>query len=65
MSNAASAQGLEIAKQKLREFLEHNETARQAIGMSDKDGSYSMDTLRSNGTTKARASKTDDDNDEI
>ncbi|QIX01798.1 hypothetical protein AMS68_007315 [Peltaster fructicola] len=64
MSNAASTQGLEIAKQKLREFLENNDTARQAIGMTEKNG-ISMDNLRSNGTTKTRASKADDKTDEI
>lgn len=39
MSNAASAQGLEIFKEKLREFLESSETGRQAIGMSQKAAS--------------------------
>ena len=34
MANAASAQGLEIFKVKLREFLESSETGRQAIGLS-------------------------------
>lgn len=38
MTNAASAQGVEIFKQKLREFLEHSETGRQAIGMTEKNG---------------------------
>jgi protein SEY1 len=34
MTNAATAQGLEIFKEKLREFLESSETGRQAIGIS-------------------------------
>ena len=38
MTNAASAQGLEILKEKLREFLESSETGRQAINMSTKPG---------------------------
>ena len=38
MTNAASTQGLEIFKEKLREFLESSETGRQAIGMSAKHG---------------------------
>lgn len=38
MANAASTQGLEIFKEKLREFLESSETGRQAIGMSAKGG---------------------------
>nr|POE53319.1 protein sey1 [Quercus suber] len=36
MTNAASSQGLEILKEKLRDFLENSETGRQAIGMSAK-----------------------------
>ena len=60
MFNAASSQGLEIFKEKLREFLESSDTGRQAIGMSAKHG-YSLDTLNSNGTTKAKASTTKDD----
>ena len=39
MSNAASAQGLQIFKEKLREFLESSETGRQAIGMAEQGGS--------------------------
>ena len=38
MTNAASTQGLEIFREKLREFLESSETGRQAIGMSAKHG---------------------------
>lgn len=66
MTNAASGQGLEIFKEKLREFLESSETGRQAIGMSQKatGGSFGMDTLHSNGTTKARA-PADEEVDEI
>ncbi|EMC96160.1 hypothetical protein BAUCODRAFT_69720 [Baudoinia panamericana UAMH 10762] len=68
MSNAASAQGLEIFKEKLREFLESSETGRQAIGMSQKHGvgaSIGLDTMNSNGTTKVKASAKDDEVDEI
>lgn len=36
MTNAASSQGLEIVKEKLRDFLENSETGRQAIGISAK-----------------------------
>lgn len=39
MTNAASTQGLEIFKEKLRDFLESSDTGRQAVGMSAK-GSY-------------------------
>lgn len=38
MGNAASAQGLEIFKEKLRAFLESSETGREAIKMSAKGG---------------------------
>jgi hypothetical protein len=66
MTNAASTQGLEIFKEKLREFLESSETGRQAIGMSAQPGSpINLDTLNSNGTTKVRArSKVEDEGDE-
>lgn len=62
MSSAASQQGVEIFREKLRDFLESSETGRQAIGMSERAG-YSMDTLHSNGTTKAKA--TEEEVDEI
>ena len=51
MTNAASAQGLEIFREKLREFLESSETGRQAIGMGEKGG-IRMDTLNANGKVK-------------
>lgn len=34
MAQAASEQGLEVGKERLREFLAENPTARQAIGVS-------------------------------
>ncbi|KAI0112193.1 RHD3/Sey1 [Nemania sp. FL0031] len=37
MSSAAWNQALEIGKQRLREFLENNETARQAIALPSRD----------------------------
>lgn len=59
MSSAAWGQGIEIGKQKLREFLESNDTARQAIGMPGRESSsrssggsgesIGMDTLDSRG----------------
>merc|ERR1711939_447497 len=65
MSNAASSQGLEIFKEKLREFLETSETGRQAIGISAKHGDIKLDNLHSNGTTKAKASAKEEEVDEI
>ncbi|KAK5730369.1 Dynamin-like GTPase that mediates homotypic ER fusion [Elasticomyces elasticus] len=71
MGNAASTQGLEIFREKLREFLESSETGRQAIGMSEtgrqamaKTG-INMDTLHMNGTTNGKATSKDDEVDEI
>ncbi|KAK3613650.1 Dynamin-like GTPase that mediates homotypic ER fusion [Elasticomyces elasticus] len=71
MGNAASTQGLEIFREKLREFLESSETGRQAIGMSEtgrqamaKTG-INMDTLHTNGTTNGKATSKDDEVDEI
>ena len=58
MTNAASAQGLDIFKEKLRDFLENSETGRQAIGMSAKAGApINLDTLNTNGTRKTGASR--------
>jgi hypothetical protein len=65
MGNAAWGQGLDIGKQKLREFLENNETARQAIAMParrDTD-SISLETLDSRG--KRASSQAVDDDDDI
>ncbi|KAK3944464.1 protein SEY1 [Diplogelasinospora grovesii] len=68
MANAASNQAVEIGKEKLRDFLENNETARNAIAMParqksrDSDG-ISMDTLDSRGKKKGRPVQEDDDDD--
>ena len=63
MSNAAWGQGMDIGKAKLRDFLENNETARQAINMparSRDSYSISMDTLDSRGKKASRAAENDD-----
>ncbi|KAI5864279.1 root hair defective 3 GTP-binding protein [Durotheca rogersii] len=61
MTNAAWNQAVEIGKQHLREFLENNDTARQAIGMPGRDnGSVSLDNLDSRGK-KSQAVVNDDD----
>ncbi len=54
MTNAAMNQAVEIGKEKLRDFLENNETARQAIAMParSRDGGrddISLDRLNSRG----------------
>lgn len=70
MSSAAWGQGVDIGKQKLREFLENNETARAAIAMParrDTD-SISLDTLDSRGNKaerRANGGSVDNDDDEI
>lgn len=62
MTNAASNQAVEIGKQKLRDFLENNETARAALAMPAKDSdSISMETLDSRGKRREK----DEDEDDI
>ena len=53
MTNAATAQAVEISKERLREFLESSDTGRQAMAMSGSGGrnktDYDMDTLNKEG----------------
>lgn len=52
MSNAASQQAVEMFKERLREFLESNETGRQAMGMPSRTNtteSIGLDRLDSQG----------------
>ncbi|CAN8103948.1 unnamed protein product [Discula destructiva] len=61
MANAASNQAVDIGKQKLRDFLENNETARQAVGMpprKDADA-ISLDTLDSRGRRREEIDEDD------
>jgi len=58
MANAASAQAVEIGKEKLREFLESSDTGRQAMGMRGDSDSVSLNTLDSRGK---RVEEEDDD----
>ncbi|PKS06786.1 hypothetical protein jhhlp_006860 [Lomentospora prolificans] len=64
MANAAAGQGVELGKQRLREFLENSETARQALAMPARPGqqessdAISLDTLDSRG--KRRTAEDDD-----
>lgn len=66
MSNAAMTQGVEIAKQQLRDFIANSDTARQAVGMPARQDSdnISMDTLDSRGK-KANSTAEKDDIDDI
>lgn len=60
MGNAAVNQGVDIAKQQLREFIANSDTARQALAMPARDSdSISMDTLDSRGQ-KANSTERDD-----
>lgn len=62
MSSAAWNQAVDIGKQRLRDFLENNEMARQAIGVPGRDSdSISMDTLDSRGKKQSRVVADDDD----
>jgi hypothetical protein len=63
MANAASQQAVEIGKERLRDFLENNETARQALSMPARasDG-ISLHTLDSSGKKKEATAEQDDDN---
>lgn len=65
MTNAATAQGVEIVKERLREFIAGSDTARQALGVPARGDSdnISMETLDSRGKKKTRS--TEDDVDEI
>ena len=69
MANAASQQGLEVGKEKLREFLEASDTGRQAMAMSGRadDGqAIGLQALDGQGRrAKARAADADDDDDDI
>ncbi|KAL3427614.1 protein sey1 [Phlyctema vagabunda] len=67
MANAASAQAVEVGKERLREFLESSDTGRQAMAMGgrrDDSDSISLNTLDSRGRRKT-AVEDDDDDDEI
>ncbi|KAJ9165261.1 hypothetical protein NKR19_g650 [Coniochaeta hoffmannii] len=65
MANAATTQGVEIGKAKLREFLENNETARQAIAMPARAAeSIGMDNLDSTGRRRNGGIKREDDDDD-
>jgi hypothetical protein len=62
MANAASNQAVEIGKEKLRDFVENNQTMRQAIAMPPRQqgNGIGMDRLDSRGR-KAQEVEEDDD----
>ena len=65
MTNAATQQAVEIGKQRLRDFLENSETARQALAMPERergrDDSVRLDDLDSRGKRQGQAAHEDDD----
>ncbi|KPM39432.1 Protein SEY1 [Neonectria ditissima] len=62
MGNAAVTQGVDIAKQQLREFIANSDTARQALAMPARDSdNISMDTLDSRGKKASSAERDDID----
>lgn len=64
MMNAASTQGIEIGKEKLREFLKDSEMGRQALGMQGRDNDsdeISLNTLDSRGKRVSREEEEDID----
>ncbi|KAK2071614.1 hypothetical protein P8C59_006022 [Phyllachora maydis] len=66
MSNAALAQAGEVAKERLRDFLENNETARQALAMPAKERGrdevvVGLDTLDSRGRKEKKKKEEEDD----
>lgn len=69
MANAATHQGVEIGKAKLRDFLENNEMARQALAVPAREragDSISMDNLdRSGRRRNGGAEREDDDDDDL
>lgn len=64
MANAASQQALEEGKRRLREFLEENPTARQAVAMSSNNNDYEMTNLSKSPKVKTDGAD-DEDEDEI
>lgn len=61
MGNAAFTQGLDIGKERLREYIMNSETARQAMGVPANNGTdINMDKLDSRGK-KAGSPEEEDD----
>lgn len=63
MANAASAQAVEVGKERLRKFLEASDSGRQAMSMSgrsDSDG-IGLNTLDNKGKRKTVVEDEDDE----
>jgi hypothetical protein len=62
MTNAATAQAVEILRERLREFVESTDGSRQTVAMSGRDSdSISLNTLDSRGKRKPSVEEEDDD----
>lgn len=60
MANAAATQGLDIGKERLREYIMSNESAKQAMGMQGRSNDdIDMDTLNRDGK-KSNSTDSDD-----
>ncbi len=64
MANAASQQGIEVGKERLRAFLENSEAGRQAVAMSGQDTArhenIRMNRLNGDGKNKLEEEDLDD-----
>ena len=66
MANAASVQGLEVGKERLRAFLENSDAGRQAMAMSgqtnetNRQENIRMSRLNGDGKQKAEEEDLDD-----
>ena len=64
MANAASQQGLEVGKERLRAFLENSEAGRQAVAMSNQNATrhenVRMDRLNGDGKKRQEEDDLDD-----
>ena len=66
MANAASAQALDIGKERLRDFLESSESGRQAMAMSNGRNSSSHESVRMDRLNGAgKRAQDDEDLDDI
>lgn len=67
MANAASAQGLEVGKERLRAFLENSDAGRQAMAMSGgmnetrRNDGVRLDRLNGDGKKKVEEEEDLDD----
>lgn len=63
MANAASQQGLEVGKERLRAFLESSDTGRQAMAMSSSNETRRYENVRMdrlNGDGKKSSAEVED-----